>query len=147
MKSQNGHEISKRFLMRLNLQMFAEPAADGAGAAGDDAPGGDVTAPATDAQKSDGANTQGDNGGTEVEKLNAEAGETVTFDQVLAVVDGEVANFGAPLLSGASVTAKVEKNGKSKKIRVYKMKPKKGYRRTQGHRQPYTKVTIEAINA
>ena len=82
-----------------------------------------------------------------VEKLDAEAGDTVTFDQVLAVVDGEVANFGAPTLSGASVTAKVEKNGKSRKIRVYKMKPKKGYRRTQGHRQPYTKVTIEAINA
>ena len=82
-----------------------------------------------------------------VEKLDAEAGDTVTFDQVLAVVDGELANFGAPLLSGASVTAKVEKNGKAKKIRVYKMKPKKGYRRTQGHRQPYTKVTIETINA
>ena len=82
-----------------------------------------------------------------IEKLDVEAGDTVTFDQVLAVVDGEVANFGAPTLSGASVTAKVEKNGKSRKIRVYKMKPKKGYRRTQGHRQPYTKVTIEAINA
>ncbi len=82
-----------------------------------------------------------------VEKLDVEAGDTVTFDQVLAVVDGDAASFGAPLLSGASVTAKVEKNGKSKKIRVYKMKPKKGYRRTQGHRQPYTKVTIEAINA
>ena len=82
-----------------------------------------------------------------VEKLNAEAGDTVTFDQVLAVVDGELASFGAPLLSGATVTAKVEKNGKGKKIRVYKMKPKTGYRRTQGHRQPYTKVTIEAINA
>ncbi len=82
-----------------------------------------------------------------VEKMDVEAGDTVTFDQVLAVVDGEVANFGAPILSGASVTAKVEKNGKNRKIRVYKMKPKKGYRRTQGHRQPYTKVTIEAINA
>ena len=82
-----------------------------------------------------------------IEKLDVEAGATVTFDQVLAVVDGDNANFGAPILSGASVTAKVEKNGKSKKIRVYKMKPKKGYRRTQGHRQPYTKVTIETINA
>ena len=82
-----------------------------------------------------------------VEKLNAEEGDTVTFDQVLAVIDGDNANFGAPTVAGASVTAKVEKNGKSKKIRVYKMKPKKGYRRTQGHRQPYTKVTIEAINA
>ena len=82
-----------------------------------------------------------------VEKLETEAGDTVTFDKVLAVVDGTVANFGAPTLAGATVTAKVEKNGRGKKIRVYKMKPKKGYRRTQGHRQPYTKVTIETINA
>ena len=82
-----------------------------------------------------------------VEKLPAEAGDTVTFDTVLAVLDGEAAKFGAPSISGATVTAKVEKNGRGKKIRVYKMKPKKGYRRTQGHRQPYTKVQIEAINA
>ena len=82
-----------------------------------------------------------------VEKLPAEEGASVTFDQVLAVIDGDVSNFGTPTISGATVTAKVEKNGKSKKIRVYKMKPKKGYRRTQGHRQPYTKVTIETINA
>ena len=82
-----------------------------------------------------------------IEKLDAEAGDSVTFDQVLAVVDGDAARFGAPVLDGASVTAKVEKNGRSRKIRVYKMKPKKGYRRTQGHRQPYTKVQIEAINA
>ena len=82
-----------------------------------------------------------------VEKLGSEEGDQVTFDQVLAVVDGDDAKFGAPVLSGASVTATVEKNGRGKKIRVYKMKPKKGYRRTQGHRQPYTKVTIQAINA
>ena len=82
-----------------------------------------------------------------VEKLPAEAGANVTFDQVLAVIDGDVANFGTPTVSGATVTAKVEKNGKGRKIRVYKMKPKKGYRRTQGHRQPYTKLTIETINA
>lgn len=82
-----------------------------------------------------------------VEKLNVEAGDTVTFDQVLAVVDGDVASFGAPTVSGATVTAKVEKQGKSRKIRVYKMKPKKGYRRTQGHRQPYTRVSIQTINA
>ncbi|MBR4425580.1 MAG: 50S ribosomal protein L21 [Oscillospiraceae bacterium] len=82
-----------------------------------------------------------------IEKLDAEAGDSVTFDQVLAVVDGEAARFGAPVLDGATVTAKVEKNGRSRKIRVYKMKPKKGYRRTQGHRQPYTKVQIEAIHA
>ncbi|MCR4934997.1 MAG: 50S ribosomal protein L21 [Oscillospiraceae bacterium] len=82
-----------------------------------------------------------------IEKLDAEAGDSVTFDQVLAVVDGDAARFGAPVLDGATVTAKVEKNGRSRKIRVYKMKPKKGYRRTQGHRQPYTKVQIETINA
>ena len=82
-----------------------------------------------------------------IEKLGAEAGESVTFDQVLAVVDGDVANFGTPTVAGATVTAKVEKNGRSRKIRVYKMKPKKGYRRTQGHRQPYTKVSIQTINA
>ena len=82
-----------------------------------------------------------------VEKLDVPAGETINFDQVLAVVDGDVARFGAPAIEGASVTANVVKNGKSPKIRVYKMKPKKGYRRTQGHRQPYTKVQIETINA
>ena len=82
-----------------------------------------------------------------VEKLDVPAGETINFDQVLAVVDGETARFGAPAIEGASVTANVVKNGKSPKIRVYKMKPKKGYRRTQGHRQPYTKVQITTINA
>ena len=66
---------------------------------------------------------------------------------LLAIVDGETAKFGAPVIEGASVSANVVKNGKGAKVRVYKMKPKKGYRRTQGHRQPYTKVTIEAINA
>ena len=54
--------------------------------------------------------------------------------------------FGTPVVEGATVTAKVVKNGKAKKIRVYKMKPKKNYRRTQGHRQPYTKLEISAIN-
>lgn len=82
-----------------------------------------------------------------VEKMDAAAGESVKFEQVLAVIDGETAVFGAPVIEGASVTANVVKNGKSAKVRVYKMKPKKGYRRTQGHRQPYTKVQIEAINA
>lgn len=82
-----------------------------------------------------------------IEKLTVEAGDTVTFDKVLAVVDGENAKFGTPVLQGAVVSASVVKNGKAKKIRVFKMKPKKGYRRRQGHRQPYTKVKIEAINA
>jgi len=82
-----------------------------------------------------------------VEKLDVEAGESVKFDRVLAVIDEENTVFGAPVIEGASVSANVVKNGKSKKVRVYKMKPKKGYRRTQGHRQPYTKVQIETINA
>ena len=81
-----------------------------------------------------------------VEKLPVEADETITIDQVLAIVDAESSVFGTPVVEGATVTAKVVKNGKAKKIRVYKMKPKKNYRRTQGHRQPYTKLEISAIN-
>ena len=80
-----------------------------------------------------------------VEKLNAEAGETVTFDQVLAVVDGADSKFGTPTVAGAKVEAKVLKNGKGKKIRIFKYTPKKGYRKRQGHRQPYTKVEIGKI--
>jgi large subunit ribosomal protein L21 len=82
-----------------------------------------------------------------VEKLDAADGEAVTFDKVLAVVDEAESRFGAPVLEGASVSGTVVKNGRGKKIRVYKMKPKKNYRRTQGHRQPYTKVQIGTINA
>ena len=82
-----------------------------------------------------------------VEKLDVADGEAVTFDKVLAVVDEAESKFGAPTLEGASVSGTVVKTGKGKKIRVYKMKPKKNYRRTQGHRQPYTKVQIGTINA
>ena len=82
-----------------------------------------------------------------IEKLNAEAGDTITFDQVLAGLNGETATFGAPVVEGASVTANVVKNGKGKKVLVFKYKPKKNYRRRQGHRQPYTKVEITKINA
>ena len=81
-----------------------------------------------------------------VEKLNAEADATVTFDQVLAVVDGENSKFGAPVVEGAKVDATVVKNGKGKKIRIFKYTPKKGYRKRQGHRQPYTKVEIGKIS-
>ena len=80
-----------------------------------------------------------------VEKLAAEEGASVTFDKVLAVIDEAASTFGAPYVEGASVSGKVLKQGKSKKIRVFKMKPKKGYRNTKGHRQPYTKVEIGAI--
>ncbi len=81
-----------------------------------------------------------------IEKLPVEAGEAVTFDKVLAVLDGDKATFGAPVVDGAKVTASVVKNGKGKKVIVFKYKPKKGYRRKQGHRQPYTKVTIGKIS-
>ena len=82
-----------------------------------------------------------------VEKLDVEAGEAVKFDRVLAVIDEDKAVLGTPVVENAVVSGNVVKNGKSKKIRVYKMKPKKGYRRTQGHRQPYTKVEITKIEA
>ena len=81
-----------------------------------------------------------------IEKLEAEAGETITFDQVLAVLNGETATFGAPVVEGATVTATVVKNGKGKKIRIFKYNPKKGYHKRQGHRQPYTKVEINKIS-
>lgn len=81
-----------------------------------------------------------------IEKLNAEAGETVTFDKVL-FVGGEDVKVGAPLVEGATVIGTVEKQGKQKKITVFKYKAKKNNRKKQGHRQPYTKVVIEAINA
>ncbi len=81
-----------------------------------------------------------------IEKLDAEAEAGVTFDKVLAVVDEEAQSFGAPYVDGVTVTGTVVKNGRSRKILVYKMHPKKNYRRKQGHRQPYTKVRIDAIN-
>ncbi|WP_294472237.1 50S ribosomal protein L21 [uncultured Intestinimonas sp.] len=82
-----------------------------------------------------------------IEKLPVEAGENVTFDKVLALLDGDKATFGAPVVEGAKVSASVVKNGKGKKIRIFKYNPKKGYRRRQGHRQPYTKVAIGKIEA
>ena len=81
-----------------------------------------------------------------VEKLNAEADAIVTFDQVLAVVDGENSKFGAPVVAGASVEAKVLKNGKAKKVVVFKYRPKKDSKSIRCHRQPYTKVQIEKIS-
>ena len=80
-----------------------------------------------------------------IEKLDQEAGDTVKFDQVLAILDGDKATFGTPVVEGAKVDATVVKNGKGKKIRIFKYTPKKGYRKRQGHRQPYTKVEIGKI--
>ena len=80
-----------------------------------------------------------------VEKLNVEADDTVIFDQVLAVVDGENSTFGKPVVDGAKVEATVVKNGKARKIIVFKYRPKKDSKSIRGHRQPYTKVKIEKI--
>ena len=82
-----------------------------------------------------------------IEKLNAEAESTVKFDQVLAVLDGENTKIGAPVVEGAAVEAKVLKNGKAKKLDIIRYKAKKNEKRHIGHRQPYTKVEITAINA
>ena len=82
-----------------------------------------------------------------IEKLEAEADSTVTFDKVLAVGGEGNVSVGAPYVDGATVSAKVVKNGKGRKITVFTYKPKKGEKRKLGHRQPYTQVKIEAINA
>ncbi|MGN0606682.1 MAG: 50S ribosomal protein L21 [Oscillospiraceae bacterium] len=82
-----------------------------------------------------------------IEKLNAEADDTVKFDKVIAVGSDKGITVGAPYVDGAVVEAKVLKNGKAKKITVFTYKPKKGEKRKMGHRQPYTQVKIEAIKA
>ena len=82
-----------------------------------------------------------------IEKLEVEEGSTVTFEQVLMAADGENVKVGAPMVEGATVEAKVVKNGKAKKIYVFKMKRKKNERTKKGHRQPYTKIEITKINA
>ena len=73
--------------------------------------------------------------------------DVVTLDQVLAVAGENGLTVGSPVVEGATVTAKVVAQGKAKKVIVYKYKAKKDYRRKQGHRQPYTKLVIESINA
>ena len=82
-----------------------------------------------------------------VEKIEAEEGSAVTFDQVLMVGEGEDVKVGAPTVAGATVEANIVKNGKAKKVVVFKYKAKANYRRKTGHRQPYTCVDIQAINA
>jgi large subunit ribosomal protein L21 len=82
-----------------------------------------------------------------IEKLDVEADAEVTFDKVIAIGAEDGLKVGAPYVDGASVSAKVVKNGKGKKIVVATYKPKKNEKRKMGHRQPYTKVEISAINA
>ena len=82
-----------------------------------------------------------------VEKIDSQANDAVTFEEVLLVGDGEQTKIGAPVVAGAKVEGKVLAQVKGKKIVVYKYKAKKNERKKQGHRQPYTKVEIVAINA
>ena len=82
-----------------------------------------------------------------IEKLNVEANSDVTFDKIVAVGTDNGLKVGTPYVDGATVTAKVLKNGKAKKITVFTYKPKKGEKRKMGHRQPYTQVQIESIKA
>jgi large subunit ribosomal protein L21 len=79
------------------------------------------------------------------EKLDAEEGKSVSFDNVVLVSDGKDVKIGTPYVKGAKVEGTVVAHGKGNKILVYKYKAKKNYRRTQGHRQPYTKVEIKSI--
>ena len=82
-----------------------------------------------------------------VEKLNAEVDATVELTEVLAVSNGETLTVGTPVVEGAKVVAKVVAQGKAKKITVFKYKAKKDYRKKTGHRQSYTKLAIEKIEA
>ena len=82
-----------------------------------------------------------------VEKLEVKPGDEVTFDEVILVNDGKSTKIGTPVVEGAKVVAKVEKQGKEKKVVTFKYKPKKHSHSKYGHRQPYTKVTVEKIEA
>lgn len=82
-----------------------------------------------------------------VEKLAGEVGGEIVFDQVLMVADGENVTIGAPMVSGASVKATVVAHGRGDKVMIFKMRRRKHYRKTQGHRQDYTEVQIQQIAA
>jgi len=80
-----------------------------------------------------------------IEKVDGNVGDAVTFDKVLLVADGEQLTIGQPLVENTSVSAQIVEQGKNKKIIVFKFKRRKGYRKTQGHRQPFTAVKIGSI--
>lgn len=82
-----------------------------------------------------------------IEKLSANEGDTVEFDEVLMVSKDDGMIVGNPMVANAKITGKVEKHGRGRKIIVFKYKAKKNYHRKQGHRQPFSKVVIEKINA
>ena len=83
----------------------------------------------------------------QVDLCEGELGSELTFDTVLAIVDEKKAKFGTPYVKGASVVATLKSNFKDEKVRVYKFERRKGYRRTQGHRQQYSILNVSAINA
>lgn len=82
-----------------------------------------------------------------IEKLDGQVGDNVVFDEVLVVSDDNGVKVGKPVIEGAKVEAEILDNGKAKKVIAFKYKPKKGYRKKKGHRQPFTKVKINSINA
>jgi large subunit ribosomal protein L21 len=82
-----------------------------------------------------------------VESLPAEVGSEITLDQVLMVGEGESVKMGTPMLSGASVKATVLAHGRGEKVRIFRMRRRKHYRKTQGHRQNYTEIQISGISA
>ena len=83
----------------------------------------------------------------QVDLVKAEIGAKVTYESVLAIVDEKNAKFGAPYVKGASVVATLKSNTKGDKVRIYKYRRRKGYHRTQGHREQYSILTIDSINA
>ena len=80
-----------------------------------------------------------------IEQIPADIGSEIVLDQVLMVADGEVTKVGAPLVAGATVTATVVSHGRGEKIKIFKMRRRKHYRKTQGHRQNFTEIRIETI--
>ena len=82
-----------------------------------------------------------------IEQIPADIGQEISLDQVLSVGEGESLKIGGPFVEGATVTATVLAQGRHDKIKVFKMRRRKGYRRTQGHRQNYTEIRIDAVNA
>ncbi len=82
----------------------------------------------------------------EIEMLEVNEGDEIALDRVLMVTDGEQVRIGTPMLAGAKVTAKVKSHGRAEKIRIFKLRRRKNYRRTQGHRQYYTQIEITGIS-
>ena len=81
-----------------------------------------------------------------IEQVQADVGATIVLDQVLMVADGEAVKVGTPTLAGAKVSATVVSHGRGPKVRIFKMRRRKHYQKTQGHRQNYTEIRVDAIN-